>query len=140
MSKASINDAIGKLLSQEIDAIESHRNAMRQEAEATTESVDRAWRVVLVTARDLKTRVVGQPRLRYFNIARDGSEITISFRGITDQQKDIRNFSLHRQHPEGRHRTTDVIWCHETYQDERRFRNAEDVIRLMVKFCAVNMV
>ena len=123
-------------LDQTINAIESHRDWRAQKRAEEARALDEAWDEVLAAAHKLRSKLQGNPKLRYFSIARDNSQVAISFhaRGASANL-----LSLYRQHPEGKFPATQAIWCREPGRDDSRFDNGADAVEKMVRHCAGNL-
>lgn len=123
-------------LDSTINAIEEHRDwRSRQRAEEDAR-LEAAWKELLDAAKQLRSKLKDNPKLRYFSISRDGLEVAISFRSHAASSNLM---TFYRHHPEGKFTTTQAIWCREPGRDERRFQAAADAIQHMVRHCAGNL-
>ncbi|ORE89160.1 hypothetical protein ATO7_04755 [Oceanococcus atlanticus] len=123
-------------LDSTINAIEEHRDWRSKQRAEEEAKLRAAWQQLLDAATQLRGKLKDNPKLRYFSIARDGSEIAISFRTNAASSNLM---SFYRDHPEGMYNTTLAIWCREPGRDDRRFQSADDAIQLMVRHCAGNL-
>ncbi len=125
------------LLDSTISAIESDRDGRARQQAQAEQNLAQAWQDVLDAAAALRGKLRGKPQLRYFNIARDGSQIAISFHSQSPGASSL--LMLFRAHPEGKFPTTKAIWCREPGQDDKRFQQADEAVRKMVRHCAANL-
>lgn len=126
-----------KQLDSTINAIESQRDWREQQRIDEEARLNAAWEQVLEAAAKLRSRLQGNPKLRYFTIARDGSEVGVSFHARSGGGSNM--LSFHRRHPEGKFPTTNTIWCREQSVHDQRFDSAEAVIQKLVRHCAANL-
>ncbi len=132
----STDKDILKQLDSTINAIEEHhdwRSRQRAEEEARLRV---AWQKLLDAATQLRSKLKDNPKLRYFSIARDGSEVAVSFRSYAASSNLM---TFYRDHPDGKFQTTLAIWCREPGQDDKRFMVGDDAIQHLVRHCAGNL-
>jgi len=126
------------LLDDTIGAIQSHRTATSQSRKELRARVDEAWATVLEAGRQLRSKLNGNERLRYFTIARDEQSIVVSFQGRgSNARGDL--LELSRQHPDGQFTETEAIWVRETGRNDQRYTCGDDTVKLLVRFCARNL-
>ncbi len=126
------------LLDDTIGAIQSHRTATSESRKELKQRVDAAWESVLDAARQLRIKINGNARLRYFTIARDDKSVTVSFQG---RQSNARGdlLELSRYHPDGQYAETEAIWVRESGRPDQRLHSGEEAVKLLVRFCARNL-
>lgn len=126
------------LLDDTIGAIQSHRSATSESRKILKQRVDAAWESVIEASRQLRGKLSGNPRLRYFTVSRDGNSVMISFQG---RQSNARGdlLELSRHHPEGQFTETEAIWVRESNHDDQRLNSGDEAVKLMVRFCARNL-
>ena len=128
-------DVLGQLDAR-IDAIKSHRNWREKKRDEAVEALDEAWDRVLEAARVLRGRLRGNPRVRYFTIARDQTAVTVSFHQ-SGGGSDL--LSLHRFHPEGRFPMTHCIWSRRPGLADGRHTDGREAVDLLVRHCAAHL-
>lgn len=122
------------LVERAIDAIRSHRDSERTLQMKRRERLEQEWQKLLEVAESLKKRLVGNPRVRFFDISRNKSDIMIRVakeHGQTGQQAIL----ISRQHPHtpSPHET---IWYIETGKPDKHYDNAEEITREMMRTLA----
>lgn len=124
-------------LKHSIDAIQSHRDYAARRAAEESRGVDAAWAAVMKAARELREQLRDNSRLRYFVIALDQSEVSVSFmrKGGTGSAL----LSLYRRHPDGKFPSINAIWVLEPGKQDRYVTSTDDAVDALVHHCAVNI-
>ncbi|WP_420426638.1 hypothetical protein [Algiphilus sp.] len=131
----SDDNAVDKLKNS-IDAIQSHRDFEARRAAEQQRGVDEGWQAVLRAARDLRDQLKDNPRLRYFVVALDRSEVSVRFEAKGSNSALL---SLYRRHPEGRFPSINAIWILEPGRKDRYVTSGDEAVEALVYHCAVNM-
>ncbi len=123
-------------LDETVNAIESHRDWRSKQRAEEEAKLDQAWKDVLKAATQLRGKLRENPKLRYFSIARDGSQVAVSFR-LGGGGSHL--LTLYRNHPEDKFPATTAIWCREEGKLDTRFHSSEDAVQALVQHCALNI-
>lgn len=132
----SDDNAVEKL-KHSIDAIQSHRDYEARRAEEESRGVDAAWAAVMKAARELREQLRDNTRLRYFVIALDQSEVSVSFSRKSGTGSAL--LSLYRRHPDGKFPSINAIWVLEPGKPDRYVKSTDDAVNTLVNYCALNM-
>lgn len=126
------------LLEDTIGAIQSHRSATSESRKELQKRVDEAWASVIEASRELRGKLSGNEKLRYFTIARDEKSVIVSFQGRqTNARGDL--LELSRYHPDGQFADTEAIWVRESNRTDQRLHSGDEAVKLLVRFCARNL-
>ena len=117
-----------------LEAIRSHREQERTLEIRRKEAVNREWRKLVDAAVALKKKVGGHPRVKFFDIARDQSEILIRIQreGSRGGQHTI---LIARQHPHNPS-PLETIWLIESGNPDKHKESSEDIMRDVMKTLA----
>jgi hypothetical protein len=110
-----------------LNAIRSHREQERTLELRRREQVNQEWKKLLEAAATLKKRIGSHPRVKFFDIARDQSEVLIRIQregGMTGQHTIL----LARQHPHNPS-PLETIWLIESGRPDKHVDNCEDIMR-----------
>ena len=136
MSMSSDKDVLNQL-DETVSAIERHRDWRAKQTADEEGQLDQAWQSVISAAKKLREKLRGNPGLRYFSIARDESQVAVSFR---QSGAGSNLLTLYRRHPEDKYPTTMAIWCREEGRADRRFTSGAESVECLVRHCAANLV
>ena len=117
-----------------LEAIRSHRTYERTLQTRRKESLNQEWKKLIEATTTLKKRIAGNPRVKFFDIARDQSEILIRI------QREGRKTGQHsiliaRNHPHNPS-PTETIWLIESGEPEKNHDSCEDVMRSVMRTLA----
>jgi pSer/pThr/pTyr-binding forkhead associated (FHA) protein len=110
-----------------LNAIRSHREQERTLELRRREQVNQEWKKLLEAAATLKKRIGSNPRVKFFDIARDQSEVLIRIQregGMTGQHTIL----IARQHPHNPS-PLETIWLIESGRPDKHLDNCEDIMR-----------
>lgn len=117
-----------------LEAIRSHREHERTQEVRRKETVAQEWKKLIEATTTLKKRIAGNPRVKFFDIARDQSEILIRIQreGSRTGQHSI---LIARQHP---HQPSplETIWLIETGSPDKHKESCEEIMRDVMKTLA----
>ncbi len=110
-----------------LSAIRSHREQERTLELRRREQVGKEWKKLVEAAATLKKRIGAHPRVKFFDIARDQSEILIRIQregGTTGQHTIL----IARQHPHNPS-PLETIWLIESGRPDKHMESCEDIMR-----------
>jgi pSer/pThr/pTyr-binding forkhead associated (FHA) protein len=110
-----------------LNAIRSHREQERTLELRRREQVNQEWKKLLEAAATLKKRVGNHPRVKFFDIARDQSEVLIRIQregGLTGQHTIL----IARQHPHNPS-PLETIWLIESGRPDKHLDSCEEIMR-----------
>ncbi|HXG28787.1 MAG TPA: FHA domain-containing protein [Nevskiales bacterium] len=110
-----------------LNAIRSHREQERTLELRRREQVNQEWKKLLEAAATLKKRVGNHPRVKFFDIARDHSEVLIRIQregGLTGQHTIL----IARQHPHNPS-PLETIWLIESGRPDKHMDSCEEIMR-----------
>jgi hypothetical protein len=118
-----------------VTGIRKDRAENKREEHETKRKFETDWQHVVASMQRLEQKVKGNPRLIYFNIARDFREITVKMVDETSKQR-YRLITLTRDHPSGKFKTMEVVWLIEYAGRERYFMDAKEAMAEVVTIVA----
>lgn len=121
------------LLNDRISSIQSHRQTRQDQRTAQQIARTAAWEEFLSAAGKLRASLRSHPKLRYFSIARDGSQVAVSFR---EQGAESGLVTFYYSHPDGKVEVLPAFWCREAGRIDEKYDNSSDVIDRLVRHCA----
>lgn len=119
------------LVDRALDAIRSHRDSERTLQLRRRDKLDEEWKKLIEVAESLKKRLGTHPRIKYFDISRQKSDIMLRI-ARDDNKPGQHTILISRQHP---HTPSPVetIWYIESGRPEKHCDSAETITRdLMV--------
>lgn len=129
----SDDEDILKQLDERVSSIQQHQHWRDQQKLDRESQLDTEWQKFLVSAGKLRTRLQGHPKLRYFSIARDQSQVAVSFRlGVSAS----RMVTFYRSNPEGKIEVPPRFWCREEGRLDEKLTTAKELNERLLRHCA----
>lgn len=121
------NEKPKDLVDRAIDAIRSHRDSERTLQLRRRDKLDEEWKKLLEVAESLKKRLNNHPRVQYFDVSRQKSDIMVRI-ARADNKPGQHTILISRQHP---HTPSPVetIWYLESGRPEKHCESAEIITR-----------
>jgi hypothetical protein len=122
-----------------VTGIRKDRADNKREEHENKRKLETDWQHVVRSMQALEQKVKGNPRLIYFNIARDFREITIKMVDETSKQR-YRLITLTRDHPSGKFKQMgEIVWLIEYAGRERYFTDAKEAMAEVVTMVAATL-
>lgn len=129
----SADDDILKQLDAKVSSIQLHKSWREEKQREQSLQLEQEWQQFLGAARKLRGRLHGHPKLRYFSIARDESNVSVSFRGSGATSQLL---SFYRANPEGKFETQPMFWCREEGRLDEKVTTARELNERLLRHCA----
>lgn len=110
-----------------LDAIRSHREQERTIKVLRKDTVDAEWKKLVESAQVLKKRVGNHPRVKFFDISRNHSDIMIRLQR-SDEKSGQHSILISRTHPHNPS-PLETIWLIESGRPDKHCESCEDIMR-----------
>ena len=124
-------DSLTDLFDRQVKGIRTHRKVQKSEQVAKKVEFIQGWYEVVAEARQLQTRLQGDPRILAFSISRELDEIRIKVADPT-RPRGYGYFFICREHPEGKYPGLQKVWLREVGAEDRSFDQPREALEAMV--------
>jgi hypothetical protein len=121
-----------------VTGIRKDRADNKREEHENKRKFETDWQHVMRSMQALEQKIKSNPRLIYFNIARDLREVTIKMVDETSKQR-YRLITLTRDHPSGKFKQMEVVWFIEYAGRERYFQDPKEAMAELVTAVAATL-
>lgn len=123
--------AEGAMLDELVGSIRTHRERERTEREEAAARVRTEWDRWLILAEQLKAKVGGDPRIKYFGIDRRAQDVVIRIQRETGGQQQLITVAL--EHPDYRGHTSRGIWLIRSGETDRCMPTAQALATELIR-------
>lgn len=120
-----------ELLDQLVGSIRSHRDREQQEREAAQALLRGEWEQTVVYAEQLKQKVTGDDRVKYFAISRRSNDVLIRAQRRPDAP--VQFIQLSMEHPDQKGHPLSGVWMRRNHESDRCFATAREAIAELVR-------
>lgn len=129
-AKVSADDSL-KLLDHLVGSIRSHRDREKTEKEEAQARLRGEWEKTLAYAEQLKRKVGGDPRIKYFEISRRNNDAMI--RVQREPSLPQQTITLSMEHPDDKGHLLRGVWLRRNGQLDRCYETADEAIGELVR-------
>lgn len=129
-AKVSADDSL-KLLDHLVGSIRSHRDREKTEKEEAQARLREEWEKTLAYAEQLKRKVGGDPRIKYFEISRRNNDAMI--RVQREPSLPQQTITLSMEHPDDKGHLLRGVWLRRNGQLDRCYETADEAIGELVR-------
>lgn len=127
----SLSASMGHLLEQQISGIQSRRTEVAMNAQQAKQRFEQAWRETVIAARQLQGKVQTNPKVKYYVISRDESEVNVKI--IENSKRGYSNLTLSLKHPENDIKQEGRCWFGVLGEDPRSFTEPKEALEEFVR-------
>ncbi|MFA5940134.1 MAG: FHA domain-containing protein [Sinimarinibacterium sp.] len=119
------------MLDELVGSIRSHRDREQRERAESTERIRQEWDKCLLLAEQLKVKVGGDPRVKYFGIDRRANDVIIRIQRQAGGAQQLITVALH--HPDYRGHDLKGLWLIRTGEQDRCLPSAQAVVGELIR-------
>lgn len=119
------------LLDQLVGSIRSHRDREQREREERQARLRAEWERTVTYAEQLKLKVRGDPRVRYFEVSRRNNDVMIRVQRSPDQP--IQFLLLSMEHPDEKGHALSGVWLRRNTAPDRCYPGADEALAELIR-------
>lgn len=122
------------MLDELVGSIRSHRDRERREREEAQAQLAREWDKAVRYAEQLKAKVSGDPRVKYFEISRRSNDVII--RVQREPALPVQFLQMSMEHPEQKNHALAGVWLRYSGEPDRCHKSADEAVAELIRYLA----
>lgn len=122
------------MLDELVGSIRSHRDRERREREEAQAQLAREWDKAVLYAEQLKAKVTGDPRVKYFEISRRSNDVII--RVQREPALPVQFLQMSMEHPEQKNHALAGVWLRYSGEPDRCHKTADEAVAELIRYLA----